>query len=66
MKHRFTVVIRGNVDATDQETLQKQLRDLLAKFPQFKVIHSSTEMWTDGLGQPRKFNDDGTICTDEH
>ena len=60
MNNRFTLQIRGNVDAESKEKLQDEMRQVLATFPQFKMTFSSIEVWQDGDGNPRVFNDDGT------
>ena len=61
MKQKFTVQIRGNVLIDNQMELEKQMREVLAKFPNFVPTFSSVEVWTDFYGSPKKFNDDGTV-----
>ena len=60
MKNRFTIQIRGNVLADNQNALQQQIENTLATFPQFKLTFSSVETWQDPNGNPRVFRDDGT------
>lgn len=60
MKQKFTIQIRGNVLIDNQAELEKQMREVLAQFPEFTATFSSMEVWVDFNGTPRKFNDDGT------
>lgn len=60
MKQKFTVQIRGNVLIDNQAELEKQMREVLARFPNFVPTFSSVEVWSDYQGNPRLFNDDGS------
>lgn len=60
MKQKFTFQIRGNVLIENQTELEKQMREVLSRFPNFVPTFSSVEVWTDVKGEPRKFNDDGS------
>mgnify|MGYP005938555517 CR=1 FL=1 len=60
MKQKFTFQIRGNVLIENQAELEKQMREVLARFPNFVPTFSSVEIWTDFNGNAKKFNDDGT------
>ena len=66
MKQKFTVQIRGNVLIDNQMELEKQMREVLAKFPNFVPTFSSVEVWTDFDGSPKKFNDDGVCKARDH
>lgn len=60
MKQKFTVQIRGNVLIDNQTELETQMREVLAKFPNFVPTFSSVEVWADYTGNIRLFNDDGS------
>ena len=60
MKQKFTFQIRGNVLIENQAELENQMREVLARFPNFVPTFSSVEVWTDFKGEPRMFNDDGS------
>ena len=60
MKQKFTFQIRGNVLIENQAELEKQMRDVLSRFPNFVPTFSSMEVWTDFNGNVKKFNDDGS------
>lgn len=60
MKQKFTVQIRGNVLIDNQAELEKQMREVLAQFPNFVPTFSSVEVWADYAGNIKLFNDDGS------
>lgn len=52
---KFTIQIRGNVLIKDQAELEKQMREVLSRFPNFTLKFSSVEVWTDENGKPREY-----------
>lgn len=56
---RFTLQIRGHIDAESQEDIETLLAKILTENYDFILTYKAIEVWSYD-GNPRLFNDDGT------
>lgn len=59
-KNRFTIQLKGFMDAQSEDVIETLIQTICTQFPEFTLSWKSIEVWANYDGSLRQFNDDGS------